>query len=129
MKYLILTVITVLLNLTIIGCSETKAGNIDPEEFAKLKETGHTVIDVRTPSEFQKGHIEGALLIDYNSHDFAEKVSNLDKSKKYIVYCRSGNRSGKGLSAFSNAGLDAKHLEGGIISWEKAGLPVYKPQQ
>ncbi len=127
MKYIILTLTFLIFNIIVSGCSDIKASNIDPEEFEKLKSSGHVVIDVRTPAEFSKGHIEGAILIDYNSPDYKERIKNLDKNNKYIVYCRSGNRSGKGLSVFTDAGLEAKHLEGGIVSWEKAGKSVVKP--
>ena len=44
------------------------------------------ILDIRTPSEFQRGHLEGAINIDYTSPDYAEKLAELDKEKTYLVH-------------------------------------------
>ena len=69
--------------------------NIDQKTFqTKMTEKDVVVIDVRTPGEVAESYIKGAdLFINYNGSDFDKKVNALDKSKKYIVYCRSGGRS------------------------------------
>ena len=85
------------------------------------------ILDVRTPEEFAEVSIEGAVNIDYNSKTFAQDVDKLDKSKLYLLHCRSGNRSGQSLALFKKLGFTTVyHLDGGIIAWEEAGLPVKK---
>ena len=59
-----------------------------------IKKNDVILLDVRTKNEYDNRHAEGALNIDYMSSDFEEKIEKLDKSKKYILYCRSGARSG-----------------------------------
>ncbi len=72
------------------------------------------VIDVRTPSEFSQGHAPGALNIDYYANDFADQLNQLDKSKNYFIYCRSGSRSGKSLATFRSLGFESVYdLAGG----------------
>ncbi len=76
------------------------------------------ILDVRTPAETAHGKIEGAIEIDYNSPDFALKVGGLDKSKTYLVYCRSGNRSGKACSMMQQQGFTRLYnLQGGMLAW------------
>jgi rhodanese-related sulfurtransferase len=82
-------------------------------------------LDVRTPSEFNEGHIEGAQLIDFQSGNFESEIETLDKSKTYAVYCRSGNRSGQAVKIMSDAGFtNLYNLNGGVIDWSSAGLPL-----
>ena len=54
-----------------------------------------TIIDVRTPDEFEEEHLERALNLDFRSEDFEEKISALDKNKPYLVHCHSGGRACK----------------------------------
>lgn len=53
------------------------------------------VLDVRTPYEFQDGHLEGAVNIDYTSPDFEQEIAKLDTTATYLLYCKSGNRSSR----------------------------------
>jgi len=52
------------------------------------------IIDVRTREELNAGHIAKASMVDYESQDFNAKISELDRNKKYLVYCRSARHSG-----------------------------------
>lgn len=63
------------------------------------------VIDVRTPAEFAEGHLEGAVNIDWQDASFADTVSELDKDGTYVIYCRSGNRSGQAIDAMTSMGF------------------------
>ena len=125
------------LALLLVGCSSS--GNpgadgpgdagavqaVDTQEFAAVVDSGAAVIDVRTPEEFAAGHIEGAVNIDVNTPDFDQRVSALDTSETYAVYCRSGNRSAVATQLMSQQGFTSVYdLSGGIIAWEDAGLPV-----
>jgi len=83
------------------------------------------ILDVRTSSEFQDRHIEGALNIDVNLPSFSEELEQLDRSGTYLVYCRSGNRSRTALAIMEDLGFTRiYHLANGITEWVDAGLPV-----
>lgn len=93
--------------------------NIDIDMFDNLRSTGdYIVIDVRTPEEFEAGHVPGASVVDVKSPDFSQKIGELDKDKEYLVYCRSGNRSAKALKIMQDAGFtNAHNVEGGYLAW------------
>lgn len=64
------------------------------------------VIDVRTPDEIaQTGAIENSINIDFKASDFKEKISALDKDKEYILFCKSGNRSGQASKVMAEMGF------------------------
>lgn len=76
------------------------------------------VLDVRTPAEVQQLVLEGALNIDFMQPDFAQQVTELDKNKTYLVYCRSGNRSSQACQLMAQQGFsDLHNLRGGLMSW------------
>jgi len=83
------------------------------------------VLDVRTPGEFAQGHLQGAVLVDYLSPGFRGEMAGLDKTKTYLVYCRTGNRSVSAMGILSELGFHSTyHLEGGITRWLQEGLPA-----
>ncbi|HYN31952.1 MAG TPA: rhodanese-like domain-containing protein [Ilumatobacteraceae bacterium] len=83
------------------------------------------VLDVRTPEEYAEGHLDGAVLVDFYDADFADQLSQLDPDVPYLVYCRSGNRSGQTLTMMQQLGFaSAVDVDGGIVAWQSAGLPV-----
>ena len=111
------------------GCSSTGSAttvNLNVSEFSqKITEPDVIILDVRTPEEFASGHIEGALNIDFNSGDFANEITRLNPSENYAIYCRSGSRSGQAASIMHKAGFhDVSNLNGGVIDWTNAGLPL-----
>ena len=63
------------------------------------------VIDVRTPEEFDTGHLAGALNINWESAEFMQAVDVLDKSANYAIYCRSGNRSAQAIDMMASMGF------------------------
>lgn len=80
------------------------------------------ILDIRTPSEYSKGHLAKSILIDYYSKSFAHRLNKLDKNKTYLVYCRSGNRSGRALSIFKSMGFkNVYNMDQGINGWRRAG--------
>lgn len=94
---------------------------MDQSEFAKiLKQEQAVVLDVRTPEEISAGYIKDATVFaDINGPDFEARIDQLDKSKAYIVYCRSGARSDKAGSYMINKGFKKVYnLSGGIINWK-----------
>lgn len=92
---------------------------------AALSEPGTIVLDVRTPAEFASGHLPQAKNIDIEGPDFATQIAALDKSAKYAVYCRTGNRSGTALEQMDAAGFThAFDLADGIVAWQGMGGPI-----
>lgn len=83
------------------------------------------VLDVRTPEEFDEAHIDGAVLVDFYDPDFAEQLAELDPDVPYLLYCRSGNRSGQTAAIMEQLGfIDVADVDGGIVAWGEAGLPL-----
>lgn len=66
---------------------------------------GDVVIDVRTPEEFNAGHLDEALNIDIYAPDFKDQIGALDRDASYAVYCRSGNRSGQAKAIMEDMGF------------------------
>lgn len=94
---------------------------IQQVKFEKLmKKKNAYVLDVRTPEEYKSGFIGNA--VNYNVMDriaFVNAISSLDKNKKYLLYCKSGRRSGKALVMMKNMGFrKVHHLKGGITEWK-----------
>ena len=88
-------------------------------------EADFVILDVRTPGEFRSERIDGAVLVDYNSGNFRSELRALDREKTYLVYCRTGNRSGGAVRAMKEEGFrNVYHLDGGIVNWKEAGFPV-----
>lgn len=77
------------------------------------------LLDVRTPEEVSQGQIPGSLSINYFDDDFEQQISVLDPDKTYIVYCRSGNRSGKAGKIMVEKGFgEVYNLKGGYTEWK-----------
>lgn len=112
------------------GCSQADPGLIAANTASELLRSNEqngsfVVVDVRTPEEFANGHIKGAILINYYDADFSDRIAALVPDKTYFFYCRSGNRTSKTMQLARNAGLqNVLELQGGIIAWTKAGLPL-----
>ena len=89
-----IAVVALVLGLT--GCAEEAA-----PEFGE----DAVILDVRTPEEYAAGHLEGAVLLDFNGGQFAAELPNLDPDAEYVVYCRSGNRAGQAVALMEKAGI------------------------
>jgi rhodanese-related sulfurtransferase len=110
------------------GTNNIAFQNLSVEEFAKMADDKRNVIlDVRTPEEFQAGHLPRAVNLDVKAPDFREKAAALDKSKTYLVHCASGARSVRACEALSHLDFPKLYnLPGGFKAWVKAGKPVEK---
>ena len=85
------------------------------------------ILDIRTPGEFQAGHLARSIPIDFYSQSFADQLNRLDKKKTYLVYCRTGNRSTSSLSLFKKLKFEKiYHMSNGISGWKSQDLPVTK---
>jgi phage shock protein E len=102
------------------------AGCAEPEQVAV--EDYAMVIDVRTPEEFNDGHLEGAERIGIADSDFTQRISQLDKDADYYIYCRSGNRAGQAINAMRDMGFTGSLVNGGSVgnASSQTGLAVVK---
>jgi thioredoxin len=108
------------------GQTKVMETKLTAKEFSeKIKSTPDAVVvDVRTPGEFSKGHLPGALNLDWNGDRFEEQMNTLDKSKPVFVYCLSGNRSSAAAGKMRGAGFSKVYeLGGGILKWRAENLP------
>jgi hydroxyacylglutathione hydrolase len=101
----------------------------DPREItnadaAKVyEEKGATFVDVREKSEWQAGHMPGAIHIPLG--DLTRRAGELPKDTRIITVCRSGNRSLYAVDMLQAQGhADVKSMAGGMIEWSTAGRPV-----
>ncbi|AEG19364.1 rhodanese-like domain-containing protein [Methanobacterium paludis] len=106
--------------------------NITPLDAIKLIENSSNdhefiLIDLRTPKEFSKGHVEGAENLDYYADDFKKQLDEMDKDKKYIIYCGSGVRGTKTSKIMMDMGfMEVYNILGGFAGWKITKLPVAK---
>tara|TARA_R110002111_G_scaffold5752_2_gene27150 strand:- start:506 stop:820 length:315 start_codon:yes stop_codon:yes gene_type:complete len=95
--------------------------DLTQEEWVEqlAQDNNAVVIDVRTEAEVADGIIPNAIHIDiYKGQEFINEIEDLDKSKNYYVYCRSGNRSGQACQIMEQLGFEkAFNLEGGMLEW------------
>ena len=108
------------------GQTLSKETNLSATEFdAKIKELSSApIVDVRTPEEFAKGHLQNAKNINWNGDDFEKQIATLDKTKPVFVYCLSGGRSSAAASQMRGEGFrEVYELKGGIMKWRGANLP------
>lgn len=95
----------------------------------KLEEGGIAVVDVRTPGEYEEAHIPDAVNINYNTDTFRSAIRSLPINYGYLLYCESGRRSYMAAKRMKSMGYEQVwHLKNGIDAWEKAGLPLRKPE-
>ncbi len=86
------------------------------------------VLDVRTPKEFAKGHIDGAVNINIHDPEFHKYAAKLDRDKTYIVHCAVNPRGGRGDKSIHIMGElgfpKLLSMDGGFNAWKRAGLPI-----
>jgi rhodanese-related sulfurtransferase len=135
-----LTASSVILVLAFVGFilwspsvqSDQKFAAVSPVEASALIEKhkgdpDFVVLDIRTPGEYQSGHIENSIMIDFYSKTYVEEINQLDKEKIYLVHCRSGNRSSRSMALFKKLQFQKiYHLSSGINGWKSEGLPLVK---
>jgi thioredoxin 1 len=120
----LLTVLAIFLTLAATAQTQT-ATLLAANDFAKkVFETPRgLVLDVRTPDEFSKGHLEHARNINWNGSSFEQEVAAIDKSTPLFVYCLGGGRSASATAKLRSLGFtEVYELDGGIMKWRQAGL-------
>lgn len=99
--------VLVLITILLTGCSNGKA---DSSELNSIMADGnYIIVDVRTKEEYEELHIKDAINIPLD--EINDSIS-LDKTKKILVYCKSGNRSEKAFASLLNLGYDVYNLGG-----------------
>lgn len=115
--------------ISIGSCAQQTTGVkvLSAPAFAQALDSIHQkqVVDVRTPEEYQSGHIAMAENINLYDADFTSKLNQLDKQQPVFVYCKVGGRSAKAAKALHDLGFTRVYdLDGGIMAWEKNKLPL-----
>lgn len=104
---------------------DSKYGDVSVQEVRDLIESipDLVILDVRTVSEYDDEHIEGAVLIPVQ--ELVDRLDELSTSDELIVYCRSGNRSSTAVQILKdNDFVKIYHMYEGIIGWIDAGYPT-----
>ena len=121
--------------LSLSGCTGKPQSNgpfysVDAQEFRELAEKGGTdqvLLDIRTPAEYSQGHIKSAINIDFYSPEFRTRLEELDKTKTYLLYCHSGNRTSKTLPLMRELGFQKViALKHGLNEWSGNKYPLEK---
>lgn len=118
----------VLLSFVILSCNGQTTKNIktiEAKAFAeKINATENPqILDVRTPGEFNAGHIENADNVNWLGDSFVKESEKYDKTKPVFVYCKSGGRSKKATEKLEELGFENIYeLEGGYMKWDAEGL-------
>jgi phage shock protein E len=116
---------------TFISCEAQQKKGIElvaAQQFSKeIANDGSQLIDVRTPKEYNSGHLVNAVNIHLYDKDFTERINKLDKNKTVYVYCKVGGRSAEAVEALSaNGFVHIVELKGGTDAWTDAGLTLIK---
>ena len=114
----------------LVACGASNAGGIPsvaPDEILALRgqTTAPLLLDVRTPQEFQGGHVPGAVNIPHT--ELTARLGDIEAAREsgVVVYCESGRRAAAAADVLRDAGFeDVRHLEGDMSGWRAAGLPV-----
>ncbi|MCE7864870.1 MAG: rhodanese-like domain-containing protein [Bacteroidetes bacterium CHB5] len=112
------------------ACTQAQQDSILPvadfeKQVAATKEK--VVLDVRTPDEYNRGHLPDAKLMNVNDGNFKQQLSTLQKDKPVYVYCAAGVRSNKAAKIMRQEGFtQVFELKGGLQAWQAAGKPVTK---
>lgn len=118
-KFVVASIIAIFAFGSLSACSTA-----EPVDMATVA----AVIDVRTPEEISSGYLEGALKFDYQGPNFASEIATLDKSKDYVIYCRSGNRAGGAINFMKQNGFTGTLTNAGSLdeAASATGLPVVR---
>lgn len=104
--------------------SEQQTSAICPQVTAVdlAAQTSLVLVDVRSPIEFETEHIAGSINLPLESLD--ARCEEIPRKGQLVVICRSGKRAERGAYSLLGRGFQPKVLEGGMIAWRKAGLPI-----
>ncbi len=85
------------------------------------------ILDVRTPEEYQSGHLDGAQLVNFLEGDVHAAIPQLDPTADYLVYCKSGGRSGQAVELMQQSGFTSAVNLGGLEdAAETTGIAIVR---
>jgi rhodanese-related sulfurtransferase len=115
------------LSLLSFSVCSANVSNISQQDLLKADTNNLVIVDVRTPEEFQQGHVPNAINVPLSEIIDNPAILAPSKEKPIVLYCRSGYRAGKAAEALHKSGhQNLRHLEGDMLGWLKAGLSVEK---
>ena len=98
---------------------------ITESDFIELHGSDYILIDVRTQDEFDLGHIDSAINLDFYSESFQNDILSLPKNETIVLYCRTNNRSSKTATFLKENGYkEILVIRGGITEWVKKGNDI-----
>ena len=115
-----------LLIISLLSCNLNKSNLISAHDFDEMIriDKSSIIIDVRTPEEFNKGHLRNSLNVNWLDENFDENLKIFSKDLPVMVYCLSGGRSSKANERIKSLGFkNVYELDGGILEWRKNKLP------
>lgn len=118
-----IAVVGALLALSRPQASAGALTTVTVQQLHEAARAGALVLDVREPFEYAEGHVEGSVLVPLAT--VAARAGEFPKDQPVYVFCRSGNRSLQAAQTLVAAGFsDVRNVDGGIIAWTAARLPV-----
>jgi rhodanese-related sulfurtransferase len=97
-----------------------KSPSLSPREASTHPDL--QIVDVRTLQEWRTGHVPEAKHIPLD--ELTGHLGELEVSRPVAFICQSGARSKRAAKIASQAGLDAINVDGGMLAWQRAGLPT-----
>ena len=118
--------VAALLSISACGSGSTDGGGVRTVAAADAVAVldSRVVIDVRSPAEVAEGAITGATVLDFNAGEFEAKIGDFDRNAAYLVYCRSGNRSGQAVAIMKELGFTDVIDAGAFSDLKAAGAPT-----
>ena len=111
--------------LSLLGCSSGTTEGVGVRTVSAIEAVkvldSRVVIDVRGPDEVAEGAIVGATVLDFNAGEFQAKIGDYDRNAAYLVYCRSGNRSGQAVAIMKELGFTDVIDAGAYVDLAAAG--------
>lgn len=103
---LLALLLTSLASLT--ACADRSDSEAPPAQAAwELIDQGALVLDVRSPEEFDGGHLPGAVRVDFDDTEALQQAIGEDRDRSVVLYCGSGRRAGKAIDALEAEGYNA----------------------
>ena len=91
----------------------------------KVDSNNYIILDIRTTDEFNQSRIKNSINYDIYDSNFKDKISQLNKNKKYLIYCQSGSISMFALSLFKQLEFsEVFECEGGLVYWQVMGYDI-----
>ncbi|MCX6141334.1 MAG: rhodanese-like domain-containing protein [Candidatus Kapabacteria bacterium] len=128
MHYLMKIIPAIILGAILVtstACGQTRKNINVNEAKVMIDKGGVVVVDVRTPDEFNGGHLKNAKSMNVNDVKFEANIQALDKNKPVVVYCAVGGRSARAADIMAQKGFkNVYNVSGGYNAWSSAGLPT-----